>query len=233
MSGQKSKGVLLKNVEGLPIQVPTEILKCQAVLGPTATLVWINILALAQLGRPMQINSLAQQMGLEKRAVSQALATLADGGWINDEGLEIQLTVPQIQGAESASPQAATLEVPAEDGSLGGEPDSFAWLLSYVSARVTVPTADEKRKLLHWMQNKSLSHEVIAVAVEEMCASAAHQSFAYLEGILRNWHGLGIRTYNDLLESPYLTKVLGPIANGKEHNPAEQRWREVFPDVFD
>ncbi|HHT67903.1 MAG TPA: DnaD domain protein [Firmicutes bacterium] len=222
MSGRKSKGVLLRGVEGMPVQVPVEILECQADLGPTATLVWINIVALSQLGRPLQINALADQMGLEKREVSQALAMLADRGWINDEGLEIQLTVP-------AHPEsAATVEVVPN-----GETDAYEWLVSYISARVTVPNPDEKRKLLHWMQNKNLSHEVIAVAVEEMCASAAHQSFAYLEGILRNWHGIGVRTYNDLLENPYLAKVLGPIASSKEQNPAEQRWREVFPDEFD
>ncbi|NLL48483.1 MAG: DnaD domain protein [Firmicutes bacterium] len=221
MSGERGRGVLLKNVEGLPIQVPPAILEQQAHLGPVTTLVWINIVALAQQGRPLQIHSLAEQMGLEVRKVSQALASLADGGWINDEGLEIQLTVPEVQVLARKETAVAT------------EPDSFTWLVEYISARVTVPTPEEKRKLLHWMQNKQLSHEVIAVAVEEMCASAAHESFAYLEGILRNWHGLGIRTYNDLLEHPYLAKVLAPIASGKEENPAEKRWREVFPDVFD
>jgi DnaD/phage-associated family protein len=231
MSGGKSKGVLLRSVEGLPIQVPREILQCQADLGPTATLVWINILALSQLARPLQINSLARQMGLEKREVSQALALLADRGWINDEGLEIQLTVPQRE--ESALFQGASLQAASAETVPGTETDAFDWLVNYVSARVTVPTPDEKRKLLHWMQSKNLSHEVIAVAIEEMCASAAHPSFPYLEGILRNWHGVGIRTYNDLLENPYLAKVLGPITSCKEQNPAEQRWREIFPDEFD
>lgn len=230
MSGAKSKGVLLRPVEGLPIQVPVEILTCQADLGPTATLVWINIIALSQLGRPMQINSLARQMGLEKREVSQALASLADRGWINDEGLEIQLTVPdKVVNAPVAAAlqQGAAAEMPNE------ALDAFEWLVSYVSARVTVPNADEKRKLLYWMQSKNVTHEVIAVAIEEMCASAAHPSFPYLEGILRNWHGVGIRTYNDLLENPYLAKVLGPITSCKEQSPVEQRWREIFPDEFD
>ncbi len=227
MSSRKSKGVLLRSVEGLPVQVPVEILDCQADLGPIATLVWINILALSQLGLPLQIQSLADQMGLDKRSVSQVLASLADRGWINDEGLEIRLTVPGGVEVIEAT-QAATLETP-----LRAEQDAYEWLVNYVCARVTVPTPEEKRKLLYWMQSKGLSHEVIAVAVEEMCASAAHQSFPYLEGILRNWHGLGVRTYNDLLEHPYLAKVLGPVTSCKEQNPAEQRWREVFPDEFD
>ena len=201
--------------------VPREILKCQAVLGPTVTLVWINLTALSQLGLPLQIHSLAEQMGMDKGEVSQALALLADGGWINDEGLEIQLTLAQME-------PAASLERVEE-----AELDSFTWLVEYLSARVNAPSPEEKRKLLHWMQNKNLSHEVIAVAVEEMCASGVNPSFPYLEGILRNWYGVGIRSYNDLLENPYLTKVLGPIASRKVRNPAEQRWREVFPDEFE
>ncbi len=222
MKGRKSKGVLLRSVAGLPIQVPAEILDWQVTLGPTATLVWINIMALAQTERPLQINALAEQMGLDKREVSQALALLADRGWINDEGLEIKLVLPQ-EVEESAVSVEPVPKV---------ESDAFEWLLNYLSARVAAPSAEEKRKLLYWMQSKDLSHEVIAVAVEEMCASAAHPSFPYLEGILRNWHGVGVRTYNDLLENPYLTKVLGPIKNRKEQSPAEQRWREVFPDEF-
>lgn len=222
MSRGKSNGILLRCVDGLPIQVPREILKCQAELGPIATLVWINILALAQIERPMQIDSLAAQMGLEKNEVSQALACLADRGWINDEGLEIQLTVAAV---EQTAVTTETIQVEEIDG--------YEWLINHVSARVTVPTPHEKRKLLHWMQKKNMSHEVIAVAIEEMFVSAAHPSFPYLEGILRNWYGVGIRTYNDLLENPYLTKVLEPIAGSKEQNPAEQRWREVFPDEFD
>lgn len=226
MTGQRSKGVLLRGVAGLPIQVPVEILQRQASLGPIATLVWINIVALSQVGKPLQIDDLAQKMGLAKREVSKALALLADEGWINDEGLEIQLEVP-CRGESAASAEEVEVQPDTVDS------EAFEWLVSYWSARVAMASPDEMRKLLYWMQVKDVSHEVIAVAVEEMMVSAPHPSFAYLEGILRNWHGLGIRTYNDLLENPHLTKVLGPIASRRELSPAEQRWKEVFPDEFD
>lgn len=222
VSAQKNKRLLLRGVEGMPIQIPPEILRCQPVLGPTPTLVWINIVALAQLGRPLQIDSLAKQMGLAKREVSQALALLADRGWINDEGLEIQLVLPEVQDA-----------VATRESVLDEEQASFEWLVSYWAARVAAPSPEEMRKLMHWMERRDVSHEVIAVAIEEMCVAVAHPSFPYLEGILRNWHAVGIRTYNDLLESPHLTKVLAPIAAQKEQSPAEKRWKEVFPDEFD
>lgn len=222
VSARKSKGVLLRSVEGMPIQIPPAILKCQAILGPLPTLVWINLVALAQLGVPLQIDTLAQQMGVEKREISQALALLADRGWINDEGLEIQLVLPAV-------PESA----PTSESVLDKEQAAYEWLIDYWSTRVAVPSPDEMRKLFYWMEKKELSHEVIAVAIEEMCVAVARPSFAYLEGILRNWHGVGIRTYNDLLENPHLTKVLAPIAAKKEPSPAQKRWKEVFPDEFD
>ncbi len=74
-------------MEGLPIQIPAEIFQCQAVLGPKATLVWINLAALAQLRQPLRLDTLAEQIGLAEQEVSRCLALLADrGGWINDEG---------------------------------------------------------------------------------------------------------------------------------------------------
>jgi len=219
---QTSQGILLQGMEGLPIQIPAEIFQCQAVLGPKATLVWINLAALAQLRQPLRLDTLAEQIGLAEQEVSRCLALLADRGWINDEGIEIRLTVPRIEEAAAAA-----------ESILDEEQASFEWLVNYWTTRVAAPTPEEMRKLLYWVETKGVSHEVIAVAIEEMRASAASPGFPYVEGILRNWHANGIRSYNDLLENPHLTKVLQPIAARKERSPAEKRWKEVFPHEFD
>ena len=60
---------------------------------------------------------------------------------------------------------------------------------------------------------RQVSHEVIAVAIEEMRAGATRPSFAYLEGILRNWHNQG-QGLCRLSRAPTLAKVL-------QHKPAE------------
>ncbi len=151
---------------------------------------------------------------------------MADRGWINDEGLEIQLAVPFPVANKSEDAAVA-------ENILDEEQASFEWLVSYWSARVADPSPEEMRRLFFWMESKELSHEVIAVAIEEMFVTASNPGFPYLEGILRNWHRVGIRTYGDLLANPHLTKVLTPLSAPREHSPAEQRWREVFPDEFD
>ncbi|NLJ80728.1 MAG: DnaD domain protein [Firmicutes bacterium] len=226
MSRAKNKRVLLRGWGRLPIQVPPQILEHQASLGPLPSLVWINLVALAQQKRSLQIDEIAEQMGLAKQEINQALALLADWGWINDEGLEIQLAIPlDLENQEEA---AVTVE-----NILDEEQASFEWLISYWSARIKAPSPKEMRKLFFWMEDKGLSHEVIAVAIEEMLVTAANASFPYLEGILRNWHSMGIRTYSDLLANPHLAKALAPVTAKKEDSPAEKRWREVFPDEFD
>lgn len=225
MSPRKTKGVLLKGIEGFPIQVPDRILKHQSQLGTSATLVWINLLAFAQRRRPFQIEEIATFMGVDKTEVERALVILADYGWINDEGLEIRLMIPDIAVQQEAAAEEPTF--------LDEEQASFEWLISYWSARIGPPSPQEMRKLLFWMERKGMSHEVIAVAVEEMSAAVQNPSFPYLEGILRNWYAEGVRTYNDLIEKPYLSKVLPRPKEQTYDNPAEQKWKEVFPDEFD
>jgi len=226
MASHKGAGVLLQGLDNLPVQVPLAFFESQASLGPTAALLWINLLACAQTNRPVRIAELAGRMGVEVSELEQAMVVLASCGWIDDEGLTIRLTVPELGRGQAAAETAVAV--------LDEEQASFEWLVNYFATRVGNPTPEEMRKLLYWMERRQVSHEVIAVAIEEMCAGAARPSFAYLEGILRNWHAQGVRTYADLVERPSLARVLLHQPQDDEGlTPAERRWKEVFPDEFD
>lgn len=225
MSTHKGAGVLLQGLDNLPVQVPLAFFESQASLGPTAALLWINLLACAQTDRPVRIAELARLMGVEVQELEQAMVVLASHGWIDDEGLVIRLAVPEFAPGQGAGEAAVAV--------LDEEQASFEWLVNYYATRVGNPTPEEMRKLLYWMERRQMSHEVIAVAIEEMCAGAARPSFRYLEGILRNWHAQGVRTYADLVERPTLAKVLLQKPAEEELTPAERRWKEVFPDEFD
>lgn len=224
MSTHKGTGVLLQGLDNLPVQVPGEILESQASLGPIPVLLWINLLACAQQGRPLRIEQIAEYMGVEVEEIEQAMVVLANAGWVNDEGLVIHLTIPEDVPKQGRFETAVAV--------LDEEQASFEWLISYYAARVGDPSPEEMRKLLYWMERRGVSHEVIAVAIEEMCAGAPRPSFAYLEGILRNWHALGIRVYADLIERPNVARVLTQQPGKEELTPAERRWKEVFPDEF-
>lgn len=220
----RNVGIPLKGIESLPLQIPFEILEVQGILGQTAVLLWINLLAFSQKQKPITIKEVQKFMGVDKRSIEKALALLAEHGWINDEGMVIQLNVPE--SLESlTSLDSIDEDTPSQN--------SFEWVCSFWTNRVSSATSDDTEKLLFWMQAKGVSHEVIAVAIEEMCASVAKPSFPYLEGILRNWYNEGVRTYADLIDKPYLTKVLPGRAEEALHPEAVRKWKELFPDAFE
>ena len=209
MFSPKNKRVILAGWGPYPLQIPREIFEQQASLGPVAALVWINLVAFAQRRHSIEIEEVAEAMGLTQQEINQALALLADRGWLSDDGLEIQLAIPspvQTKRETDLIEEGVLTEqetAVAIEGVLDEEQASFEWLISHWSARVATPSQEEMRKLLYWMETRGLSHEVIAVAVEEMFATASNPGFPYLEGILRNWHSAGIRTYSDLLANPH------------------------------
>lgn len=222
MSGN-NKGILLKGVQALPLQIPGEILEAQTYLSSSAVLLWINLLAFAQQQRPITLDGVAQYMGVKKRAVEEALATLAERGWINDEDGEIILQVPTETAVTSE--ESAPL--------LDEKQASFEWLINFWSHRLGSPGPDEMRKLGFWMEQKGLTCEVIAAGVEEMCAAVENPHLGYLEGILRNWYSEGVRSYSDLVERPYLARALPCSTPQDIHPEAKRKWKELFPDEFD
>ena len=62
------------------------------------------------------------------------------------------------------------------------------------------PTEIEKECYLKWANQWKFTHEMIHLAVEQTI-NASDPSFKYLDGILRNWHGEGIKTPEDFEKS--------------------------------
>lgn len=232
MNNNEGSGFVVQGISKLPLQVPLEILNAQKSLGATAVLVWINLLMFVQKHQAVNIAMISDIIGLEPQEVNKALARLADAGWINDEGYEIKLCIPiketgnlKFEHAASSGTMVESVLDPSQRG--------FEWLIDFWSNRVAPPTQEEMKSLLFWVEKKRVSPEVIAVAVEEMSASIKNPHFAYLEGVLRNWVNEGVFTYAQLLEKPYLTKVLPQGQQPTIHPEAERKWKELFPDEFD
>ncbi len=234
MTSNQNAGFMLTGIKNMPLQVPIEILAAQPELGVHAVLLWINLLLFVEKHQALSISFLAEAMGLEVSEVNRSLVKLADHGWINDEGYEIKLSVPSSQPASLPSIPADT---PAPSHSsedvLDKNQQGFEWLITCWSNRVSPPSPEEMKKLMFWMEKKQMSHEVIAVAIEEMCAAIDNPHFAYVEGILRNWSNEGVHSYTQLLEKPYLTKVLAPQSQSAVSLDATKKWKELFPDEFD
>lgn len=221
MTSKKDSGFVIKGLEKLPLQVPIELLAAQERLGVNAVLVWINMVLFVQQHKPINTASISNIMHISQKEVNQALACLADQGWINDEGYEIRLCIPKQNDAK----QEIEVLDPKQKG--------FEWLINFWANKVAPPTSEEMQQLLFWSEKKQMSYEVIAAAVEEMCSSIDSPNLAYLEGVLRNWASEGVYTYNQLLEKPYLAKFLKQPHKASIHPEAKRKWKEVFPDEFD
>ena len=236
---QGSGGILLKGLRDDRVQVPVALLEAQATLGLEAAMLWIHLAAAAAKGQSVTMQQMAEDMGLERGRVETALAALADRGWINDEGMEIRLSVPEGHSAEDhlkrieqSSPVKGHQRASAI---LDPNQAQFEWLVDFWNHRIGKTDSDVMRRLVFWTEQKGMSHEAIAVAIEEMCSSAPRPSLAYLEGVLRNWYQEGVRDYQDLLDRPRLAKVL-PTQQKREEgvdSGAQRKWKELFPDEFD
>ncbi|HHX01290.1 MAG TPA: DnaD domain protein [Firmicutes bacterium] len=218
----RSDSFIIKGLEKQPLQIPVELLIAQKALGITAVMVWINMAMFEQQHQPVNVALISEAMNISGAEVNKALACLADHGWIVDEGSEIRLAIPELKPVD---PDVELLD-PLQKG--------FEWLINFWTNRVGVPTPEDMQKLMFWVEQKGMSHEVIAVAIEEMCNSIDNPHMGYLEGILRHWIMEGVTTYQQLLDKPYLAKVLNQSRlESQIHPESERKWKELFPDEFD
>lgn len=227
MTDTNYSGFVVKGVGKLPLQIPIELLMAQQSLGITAVMVWINMAMFVQQNQPVNIDLISEAMGVDSQEVNKGLAKLADKGWINDEGYEIKLCIPQAEQIPAISPVVGEYQL------LNKEQRGFEWLVNFWSNKVESPTPEEMKKLLFWVEKKGVSHEVVAVAIEEMCAMVDNPNFGYLEGVLRNWVNEGVYDYRQLIDKPYLAKILHQSRPVSIHPEAERKWKELFPDEFD
>lgn len=225
MPDNRNSGFLVRGPEQMPLQIPKELIEAEKALGIKAVMVWINMAFFVQQNKPVNIKLISEAMDLSQKEVNRALTKLADFGWINDEGYEIRLCIPHEKSGESVEEIDIELLDPKQKG--------FEWLINFWANRIAPPTPEEMKKLLFWVEQKQVSYEVIAVAIEEMCASISQPNFGYLEGVLRNWVNEGVFTYEQLLEKPYLTKILRQPQMTAIHPEAERKWKEFFSDEFD
>lgn len=223
MSDTNHSGFVVKGIEKLPLQIPLELLVAQQSLGITAVMVWINMAMFVQQNQPVNIDLISEAMGVSAQDVNRGLAKLADAGWVNDEGYEIKLCIPEGKKEPAFNPTQI----------LDQDQRGFEWLINFWSNKVGTPTPEEMKKLLFWVEKKNVSHEVVAVAIEEMCATITNPNFGYLEGVLRNWVNEGVYNYQQLIDKPYLTRHLHQSRPVSIHPEAERKWKEIFPDEFD
>lgn len=224
MASESEQGFEMQGLADLPVQIPVELFAEQKRLGADAVLLWINLLFYVQQRRRLTLRSAAEQMGLSVQRVEEAFVKLAEQGWVNDSGGTLRLAISRGDGEQPVPVRGAAV--------LDDEQAGFEWLVNFWTHKVEAPTAEDMQRLYHWTDERGMSPELVAAAIEEMCSSVSRPNIGYLEGILRNWLEEGVMSYADLTSKPYLSKVLPQKQREGVHPDAERKWKEFFPDEF-
>src|SRR5690606_6770653 len=87
---------------------------------------------------------------------------------------------------------------PSEPGSTIQE--ALQAVVEFYHRRIGLLGPVQYEKLRFWVEEKQVSPDVVAAAIEETAATAEHPRIQYVEGILRNWYNDGVRTLQDLIE---------------------------------
>lgn len=144
---------------------------------------------------------------------------------LDDATREPEPPVPPPAAPSAPSPELSPADVP--DGGRGpgapvpagaGSPiqEALQAVVEFYHRRIGLLGPVQYEKLRFWVEEKQVSPDVVAAAIEETAASAENPRIQYVEGILRNWYNDGVRTMQDLIERSQSSRVVaGAAAPGR------------------
>lgn len=164
-----------------------------------------------------------------------------------------------VSQAAAASQASAVSDVEESEGpSLGADQADFEAMIDIYHKRIGMMGPVQFEKLRFWVEEKQMSAEVVALAIDETARNADRPTIQYLESILRTWYNLGVRTFEDILKKKQLAKALRTdvetptSASGREqrgrttfdgmpnagaYQPVDpemvKKWKELFPDEYE
>lgn len=116
---------------------------------------------------------------------------------------------------------------PSETGSTIQE--ALQAVVEFYHRRIGLLGPVQYEKLRFWVEEKQVSPDVVAAAIEETAATAENPRIQYVEGILRNWYNDGVRTLQDLISRSQSSRVLAGAAmpghGGRDGGAAGRRSR--------
>jgi DnaD/phage-associated family protein len=221
----------------------------QPALGPTATILWLNIRWLAEQELEGDLMETLQfYTGLTREQIDAGLRALVAAGLLDilDDGTHVVNDPLSEEEFLRVFPEglAAAKEEPIDDEPLPVKNDDLQAVLSIYHKKVGLLGPVQYEKLRAWVEEKGMGADVVALAIHEMVRSAPTPRIQYLEGILRNWYNDGIRTMADMIKRKKPTRAAGEgKAAGESYEGCPnagayrtvqpnlvERWKELYPD---
>lgn len=149
-----------------------------------------------QYGLPVEVILMIIEYCAEVRKTSNAYITAMGKSWAQEE----------IDTIEKAEEKISILH---RCGSIWKE------LASMAGISAPNPTTVQSEYLRTWIYELGYNIDMIFLAYEEMANRCAKLSFAYMNKVLRNWHGKGLRTPQDVAEDNRKFKEKKQQADGQ------------------
>jgi len=209
----------------------------QPVLGPLATMIWIDLLFLAKEGVNNWEEPLLALTGLSEAELQLQLEVLEAAELIVLDVDELTIMEPKLR--QKTEPEA---EVAALDQSLDGEQKKKEAVFDYYHEKIGLMAAKDWALLNEWIEIRGMSPELVAKAIDVTSENAQFPSMKYLDGVLKNWFNAKIKELEDLQQpkrSPSTFKA-DTSKTGKEVSPAYKsvdlekvrKWKELFKDDY-
>jgi DnaD/phage-associated family protein len=217
--------------------------KYQPVVGPLATIIWIDLYLLAKENVEDWKEPLKALTGFNEEDLQDQLELLKKANLIDEEGDSLLINEPMPF-------EVPIEEVAATDNnqSLDEKEKKMEAVYDYYHERIGMMGAKEFMLLNEWVEVRGMSPELVAKAIDITAENAQFPSMKYLDGVLKNWHNANIKRLQDLEQPrPRPTSTfkseggiksttsdsVAPNPNYKAVDPERiRRWKEMFKDEY-
>lgn len=208
----------------------------QPVLGSLATMIWIDLLFLANEGVSDWEEPLMALTGLSEDELQPQLEILEAAELIVLDADELTIKEPKLN--PKTEPEVAVTSL---DQTLDGAQKKKEAVFDYYHEKIGLMAAKDWALLNEWIEIRGMSPELVAKAIDVTAENAQFPSMKYLDGVLKNWFNAKIKDLEDLEQPKKSTpnfKANTPKA--KDANPAYKsvdlekvrKWKELFKDDY-
>lgn len=213
----------------------------QSVIGPMATMIWIDLLYLLEAEATDNWHeALLSLTKLTEEELAYQLEILTEVELITIKEDVIELYQPKRPKKLEEPEKEVAVSI---DQSLDDEQKKKEAIYDYYHERIGMMGAKEFMLLNEWMEVRGLNPELVAKAIDITAENAQFPSMKYLDGILKNWFNANITKLEDL-ETPrqkgtYFKKDR-PRSTPQSSSPAYKsvdiekvkKWKELFKDDY-
>lgn len=231
------------------LALPTLLIReYQPIIGPLATMIWIDLLFLLEEGVSDWQEPLLVLTNLSLEELEVQLELLKEVELISLSEQEIVIHSPKIR--EKEEEVAVTV-----DQSLDDLKKKIEAVYDYFHEKIGLMAAKDFALINEWIEIRGMAPELVAKAIEITSENAQFPSMKYLDGVLKNWYNANVKSLEELEQPKQRPQFYKPEtqqrgfsglntskSQGTQDPPMPQyktvdldkvrKWKELFKDDY-